>query len=250
MDSFSSALTSLDNLAKIYEIFVPSLNKKVKFKGLTTKQQKEAVKTALDKNITGLTFSNLLNKIIVDNSTEKNTYLLPDRNYIVTALRVLSLSNKLQLEEGEVDLSFVPSFNTPLPEDFKKAELVDENVSITVSIPTLEKDSFVNNETRKKLAPLPDDENFAKESIGEVYVNELIKYIDKVSVSDGANVSVVVLNDLTFDQKVQLVEKLPLNVNSKLVDYINKVKSFEKKYFTTPTGQELDVTIDPTLFTV
>jgi len=250
MDSFSSALTSLDNLAKIYDIFVPSLNKKVKFKGLTTKQQKEAVKTALDKNITGLTFSNLLNKIIAENSTEKNTYLLPDRNFIVTALRVLSLSNKLQVEDEEVDLSFVPNFNTPLPEELKKAELIDENVSISVSIPTLEKDSFVNNETRKKLAPLPDDDNFAKESIGEVYVNELIKYIDKVSVSDGANVSVVVLNELSFDQKVQLVEKLPLNVNSKLVDYINKVKAFEKKYFITPAGQELDVSIDPTLFTV
>jgi len=250
MDNFSSALNSLESLTKAYDIFVPSLNKKVKFKGLTTKQQKDAVKTALDKNITGLTFSNLLNKIISENSLEKNVYLLTDRNYIVTALRVLSLSTKVTVEEEEKDISFVTNFNLPLPEELKKLDISDDNVLISVSIPTLEKDTFVNNETRKKLAPLPDDDNFAKESLGEVYVNELIKYLDKVSVTAGGNVNVIVMNDLTFDQKTQLVEKLPLNINTKLVNYINNVKAFEKKYFTSPSGEELDINIDPTLFTV
>ena len=76
MDNFTSALSSLENLTKSFDVFVPSLNKKVKFKGLTTKQQKEAVKTALDKNITGITFSNLLNQVIKENSLEKNNFLI------------------------------------------------------------------------------------------------------------------------------------------------------------------------------
>jgi len=247
MENFNSAIATLDSLAKIYEIFVPSLNKKVKFKGLTTKQQKDAVKCALDKNVAGVVFSNLVNSIITENSLEKNSYLLSDRNYIIACLRVLSLSKTFQTEEGEKDLSFITSFSTPVPEILKSREIVEDDITLKLSIPTLEKDTFVNNETRKKLAPLPDDDNFAKESIGEVFVNELIKYIDVFSVKSPA--VTINFNDLTFQQKVQLVEKLPLNLNTKLVDYINETKAFEKKYFVL-NDKELDISIDPTLFTV
>lgn len=249
MDNFNSAITSLDSLTKTFDVFVPSLNKKIKFKGLTTKQQKDAVKTALDKNVTGITFSNLLNKIILENSTEKNSFLLIDRSYIILSLRVQSLSHTLQTEEGNVDLSFVPNNNIALPENLKKHEIVEGNIKLNVSIPSLEKDTFVNNETRKKLAPIPDNDDFAKESIGEVFINELIKYIDVVTINEGPQPIVITLNELTFDQKVQLVEKLPLNINSKLVDFINSVKTFERKYVT-DNGKEIELDIDPTLFTV
>jgi len=249
MDNFNSAITSLDSLTKTFDVFVPSLNKKIKFKGLTTKQQKDAVKTALDKNVTGITFSNLLNKIILENSTEKSSFLLIDRSYIILSLRVQSLSNTLQTEEGNVDLSFVPNNNIALPENLKKHEIVEGNIKLNVSIPSLEKDTFVNNETRKKLAPIPDNDDFAKESIGEVFINELIKYIDVVTINEGPQPIVITLNELTFDQKVQLVEKLPLNINSKLVDFINSVKTFERKYVT-DNGKEIELDIDPTLFTV
>ena len=249
MDNFTSALSSLENLTKSFDVFVPSLNKKVKFKGLTTKQQKEAVKTALDKNITGITFSNLLNQVIKENSLEKNNYLLTDRSYIVTTLRVLSLSKNITIDEKTVDLSFVPSQNIPLPNELRTQELAEDNIKLNVSIPSLEKDTFVNNETRKKLAPLPDNDDFAKESIGEVFINELIKYIDSLTIIDGQQPTTIVFNELTFDQKLQIVEKLPLNLNTKLVEFINNTKTFEKKYFTYK-GHALDIELDPTLFTV
>ena len=249
MDNFTSALSSLENLTKSFDVFVPSLNKKVKFKGLTTKQQKEAVKTALDKNITGITFSNLLNQVIKENSLEKNNYLLTDRSYIVTTLRVLSLSKNITIDEKTVDLSFVPSQNIPLPNELRTQELAEDNIKLNVSIPSLEKDTFVNNETRKKLAPLPDNDDFAKESIGEVFINELIKYIDSLTIIDGQQPTTIVFNELTFDQKLQIVEKLPLNLNTKLVEFINNTKTFEKKYFTY-NGQALDIELEATLFTV
>lgn len=249
MENFSAALTSLESLNKTFEVFVPSLNKKVAFKGLTTKQQKEAVKTALDKNVTGLTFSILINKIISENSVEKNPYILTDRSYIITSLRIQSLSPIIQREEGPLDLSYILNNNFPIPAELKQRELVDDNVKINVSIPSLEKDSFVNNETKKKLAPLPDDDEFAKESVGEIYVNELIKYIDKITVSGANAPTILTLNELTFEQKVQVVEKLPLKLNTKLVEYINELKVFEKKYFT-KDSEDIDFEIDPTLFTV
>ena len=175
--------------------------------------------------------------------------MLTDRSYIVTTLRVLSLSKNITIDEKTVDLSFVPSQNIPLPNELRTQELAEDNIKLNVSIPSLEKDTFVNNETRKKLAPLPDNDDFAKESIGEVFINELIKYIDSLTIIDGQQPTTIVFNELTFDQKLQIVEKLPLNLNTKLVEFINNTKTFENKYFTY-NGQALDIELDPTLFTV
>ena len=57
MDNFSDAISSLNNLAVQYDIYVPSVNRKIKFKGLNTKQQKEAVKSALETGFIGVSFS-------------------------------------------------------------------------------------------------------------------------------------------------------------------------------------------------
>lgn len=249
MENVSSVLTSLDNLNKVFEIFVPSLNKKVKFKGLTTKQQKEAVKAALDKSLAGLTFSNLANSIIIDNSVEKNNFLLVDRSYILVALRALSLSNALSSEDGSVDISFITDVNIPVPQELKSVEIVDNSTKILCSIPTLTKDTFVNNETKKKIQPLPENDDLPREAVGEMFVNELIKYIDKIIVNDGNQPVEVSFNDISFAQRVQITEKLPLTINSKIVNYINDVKLFEKKYFSN-NGKEVSIDIDPSLFTV
>jgi len=54
MENFDKTLDALSSLNKEYNIFVPSLNRQVKFRGLTTKQQKDVVKSALDKNVAGI----------------------------------------------------------------------------------------------------------------------------------------------------------------------------------------------------
>ena len=64
MEKFNDALASLDSIQKNFDIYVPSINRKVKFKGLTTKQQKDAVKTALEKAFSGISFALLANAVI------------------------------------------------------------------------------------------------------------------------------------------------------------------------------------------
>ena len=249
MDNINNVLTSLENLNKTYEIFVPSLNKKAKFKGLTTKQQKDAVKSALDKSLAGLSFSNLANSIISENCTEKLNFLLTDRSYILVVLRSLSLSKTITTDEGTVDISFVETNNISTPKELLTFEITEDNLRVICSIPSLSKDTFVNNETKKKIQPLPENDNLPKEAVGEMFVNELVKYIDKIVINDGNQPVEVVFNDITFAQRVQIAEKLPLTVNSKLVNYINEVKQFERKYFIN-NNKEVDIDVDPSLFTV
>lgn len=249
MDNVKSVLTSLESLNKTHEIFVPSLNKKIQFKGLTTKQQKDAVKAALDKSLAGLTFANLTNSIITENALEKANFILLDRSYILVALRALSLSAQVPTEEGSIDISFITSVNVPVPEGLLTREISDGNIKVICSVPTLSKDTFINNETKKKLQPLPENDDLPKEAVGEMFINELIKYIDKVILNDGNQPVEVVFNDLPFNQRAQITEKLPLSINSLLVQFINDVKLFEKKYFVN-NGKEVDIDVDPSLFTV
>lgn len=249
MEKFTSALNTLDSLSKSFEIFVPSLNRKVKFKGLNTKQQKDAVKSALEKATAGVSFSLLLNSILRENIQEPADLLLSDRSYIAVCLRVLSLSSTYKKEDEIINLDFVLNNNIPLPAELKIAEIIVDNIKITASIPSLNRDNSINIESKKKLAPLPDNDDLPKEAVGELYINELTKYIDKIDINNNGNVISIIFDELNLAQKTQLVEKLPLTINTKLIEFINSAKLFEKGYFTN-NGKEVDINIDPSLFTV
>lgn len=249
MEKLSNALNILDGIAKNYDVFIPSLNKKVKFKGFTTKQQKDAVKSALEKVSTGLSFTLLLNSVLKENCSEPIDLLLTDRSYVAACLRVLSLSPTVLQEDEKIDISFILNKNLPLPQEIRSAEIIDENIKIYASIPTLSKDSNINIETKKKLVPLPDNDDITKEAVGEIYINELVKYIEKITINNAGNLIDIDFNELNLQQKVQVIEKLPLSANTKLIEYINKVKSFEKELFTN-NNVEVVLTIDPSLFTV
>jgi hypothetical protein len=249
MEKLTNALNTLDSLSKSFEIFVPSLNRKVKFKGLNTKQQKDAVKSALEKATAGVSFSLLLNSILRENIQESADILLSDRSYIAVCLRVLSLSSTYKKEDELINLDFVLNNNLPLPMELRLADLTIDNITITAAIPSLTRDNSINVESKKKLVLLPDNDDMPKEAVGELYINELIKYIDKVDINNNGNVVSIVFDELTLAQKIQLVEKLPLTINTKLIEFINNAKLFEKGYFTT-NGKEVDINIDPSLFTV
>lgn len=249
MDKLSNALNILDGISKSYEVFVPSLNRKVKFKGFTTKQQKDAVKSALEKASTGLSFTLLLNSVLKENCSEQIDLLLTDRSYVAACLRVLSLSPTITQDNDQVDLSFILNNNLSLPSELKNVEIVDDNVKINASIPALSKDTNINIETKKKLLPLPDNDDLTKEAVGEIYINELVKYIDRISINNSGSLVEIIFSELSLQQKVQVIEKLPLSTNTKLIEYINNVKSFERKLFT--NGEvEVVISVDPSLFTV
>lgn len=248
MDNFSDAISSLNNLTVQYDIFVPSLNRKVKFKGLNTKQQKEAVKSALETGFIGVSFSNFLNTIIKDNACENVEFLLTDKNYIITCLRVLSLSKDIKIEDAIIDFSFILSNAAALPEHLKQKEINDNNLKVNLQVPSLTRDTEINRETAKKISQ-DKSESLSKEAVGEMFINELVKYISKISIDNNGKIVELNFKDATFEQKVQLVEKLPLTLNSKIFDYINEVRNFEKTAFL-KDGKQLDLTIDPSFFTV
>jgi len=248
MDNFNDILNSLNEINKSYEIFIPSLNCKVSFTGLTAKQQKEVLQTVLDRDLTGISFSILVSDIIINNLTDKNINLLSiDKNYIITCLRILSLSSKYRnLDDEEVDLTPILSNNTPLPQENKNLTLNEGDLQVIIEIPSLNKDRNINIETRKRiLATNSSTTEITKDALGELYIGEIIKFIKSLKTPK----TEVIFDNATFNQKFQIVEKLPLSITSKIVTFINSMKDFDKKLFTL-NNKEVNIAVDPTLFTL
>jgi len=250
MENFDKTLDVLSALNKEHNIFVPSLNRQIKFKGLTTKQQKDVVKSALDKNVAGISFVNLLCDIINDCSLEKGiNFLITDRSYIISSLRAVCLSPVVTVSGEKKDISFVLNNHIPLPADLKIKTIEDGALKIHLSIPNFKTEVEINDESKKLVTSLENKEELTKETIGEMYVNELIKYINRIEFNSGSNTVDINFNEITFNQKKQLVEKLPLTSNTLILSYINETKQFEQKFFTL-NGNLVEFSIDASFFTV
>jgi len=241
VNNFSDILNSLNEVTKQYEIFIPSLNVKTKFTGFTAKQQKEAIQSALEKENAGIGFSILTTEYIQTNLIEKNLNLLAsDKNYILACLRAQSLSkNYRTLGSESFDITPILSNNIAVPNELKSAQLEDNDITVSIEIPTLIKDKSINLESKKII--LSEQANY----LGSLYLNEIIKYIKAIKTPKAT----INFDELTFNQKLQVAEKLPIAISSQVVEYINKLKDFDKMLFTV-NNKFYNISIDPTLFTL
>jgi len=243
MDNFNNILNSLNELTKSYSVFVPSLNKEIKINGFTAKQQKEAIQCVMDKDFAGISFAILVSEMLLNNLVEKTPILLSDKNYVLVCLRALSLSSQYKNLNGEtIDLSAILNNKTPLPDNLKAETITDGDITITIENPTLQTDIFINSETKKKLLSINPNQTLSRESLGDLYIDEILKYIKHIKTPKAEIKS----DELTFNQKYQIVEKLPLSATTKIVSFINNIKDFEKSLLL----PEKEINIDPTLFTV
>jgi len=243
MDNFNNILNSLNELTKSYSVFVPSLNKEIKINGFTAKQQKEAIQCVMDKDFAGISFAILVSEMLLNNLVEKTPILLSDKNYVLVCLRALSLSSQYKNLNGEtIDLSAILNNKTPLPDNLKAETITDGDITITIENPTLQTDIFINSETKKKLLSINPNQTLSRESLGDLYIDEILKYIKYIKTPKAEIKS----DELTFNQKYQIVEKLPLSATTKIVSFINNIKDFEKSLLL----PEKEINIDPTLFTV
>jgi len=164
-------------------------------------------------------------------------------------LRVLSLSPLATVSGEKKDISFILNNQIPLPNDLKQKVIEDSSLKVHLSIPSFKSEVDVNEESKKLVNSLENNDELTKETIGEMYVNELIKYINKIEFNNGSNALDINLNDLSFAQKKQITEKLPLSTNTLILSYINEIKQFETKFFSLDNNV-VDFSIDASFFTV
>jgi len=242
MNDFNKILSAVKSVteSQVVTIFVPSANEEFIFRPLTAKQQKDLVKTAAEKNSGIISFYETLNNIINTNSIKSYDFYLIDREYIVTMLRALNLSSKLTVQDVEYDLLQLRNNKVTIADIIKTRVIETDDISLTCGIPTLKTDSlynaFVNKSTNKTTS----------DTFGDLFIFEVIKYIQRIK-STSVDVDII-LDELSVQQRYQLVESLPAKIYNKVIDYISEVKTNEKDLFKI-NGKIVDVEMNQGFFT-
>jgi hypothetical protein len=240
---------------KTVKAYIPSLDKVVDFKPLNIKQQKDVIKASFDKNIPGISFNSILNNIIIQNNADQSlSFLVSDRPSIAIALRKdifgSTIKNAVKaedLEEEKVEFNIDEVVNLSTKLDVKLNSIIStEGVDVGIKIPTLSIDNRVNKECQKNLSHLVDKENTVKEIISELFVYEIVKFVDYIEMPE---VGRVTFSEITVNNQIQLLESLTADINKKILDYIEEVRTFEKKYLSfTKNNTEYNINLDAAFF--
>ncbi|HBY66568.1 MAG TPA: hypothetical protein DEG69_01615, partial [Flavobacteriaceae bacterium] len=231
----SSFLTKLDKLNdKKIDVFVPSLKKKIPTTPLNLKQQKDLISSMLDGIKGTLDFSRTLNKIIIENTGLTDLKIYDKLPFIVT-LRKHALGNKA----GSVELQSVINNFKNIPFKIKDNVTVkNENIQLVLKVPTLREEGILLAKCEQEIDT---DQEVLKEGVGKLYIYEIIKYIDSIQIED----DVLELSDVRINERIKLVEKLPLSMYKQISTFIESVNKYNSDVLTV---DETEISIDAEFF--
>jgi hypothetical protein len=248
----------LDKLKQIavnnkVQSFARTANADVALTPLTIKQQKDIIKTALDVVLSPITFAIVTSEIIKDNLQGKLNLTILDKPLFLLALRANSLGTKFTAEDNATVLSFAENLNQKNVIDTSRLceTLSFPNLDITTRVPSIEDDYKINLECKRVLENRKSkEEEKVKDLIGEIYIYEIIKFIDSVKLTVDDKVEDVKFNVLSIQQKVETVENLPMAVTSRLIESIAKIRVIESEPLkVTVDGKDVTISLDTSFFT-
>jgi hypothetical protein len=259
---FNNALNILDRVSESFNVdaWIPSTSSYLSFKELDAKQQKSLLTAAMDTTVynTGFikAFYNILNEnLLTEGEDLVNSLTLADKACIALTLKrqisdeinivfdeAKDISNKYKISDI---LEQFKSYNAPSSiildaksESFSiKVEVLPPTVKVEVDY-----DSQLKNKTKSEDVKTEED---VKVLVTEAFLGELSKFVNKVWVNDDE----IVLNNLKFEQRVKIIEKLPSNIIQKIIE---TVSSWKKNLDDVLTVKHEDyvktITIDSLLF--
>lgn len=233
------------------EVFIPSLQRKIRFKNLTLKQQKNLLKSSIDESLTKLAFSanfyQIIKENILDNSINVDTLYTFDRLPIAIALRANGIEKIYKDKDKEYNLQdlleIIPSIEV-LPTDIEELIEID-GIQIAASAPNLKTDKDLSNYALGKISNL--SANDIKVIISELFLYEVVKFVKNINVAGQTEESKVEFSTLRTEDKAALVEKLPSQVTNKLLDFIKKYRQLEAKL---TRLEDVNIEVDGSFFTI
>jgi hypothetical protein len=245
MGSLEDVLGLMDRVNEVfaYEVWVPSLKKRVMFREINTNQQKRLIKSIIDSPIYNTEFIFTLRKIIkencVDSSIDVDKLTLIDKLIIAIKMRSTSVGDILEIDipvgEGDTETTIKRGVSLEsLYEKFEKIVSIPSTKSftdtngiytITCGVPTIGTEYKLEEEMRKNVEVSDiKDYNELRETIGEVFVGELAKYITSISIKNEDESTNIDLNALSFKNRIALIGRIPERVIHMIMEYIKTVK--------------------------
>jgi hypothetical protein len=220
-----------------YSVYIPSLQKEINFKQLTTEQLKTLYKTTVNKAILNLEFNTNFNCIIKENCLDTdidiNKLTIYDKIFIFIKTRIECLSpdikfylnedekNELNTTDNTVVISILDHFNNFVDKKilFQKQTYTLNQCSIDCDIPILEvENKFQKELTDATLADTKTDQ--LAEIVGDTFVNEITKFIVFLKI-DNTEIN---LKETDFKNRLDIVKALPANLIKNVLEYIENYK--------------------------
>lgn len=220
-----------------YSVFVPSLQKEVSFKQLTTEQLKTLYKTAVNKIILNLEFNTQFNSIIKQNCLDKeidfDKLTIYDKVFIFVKTRLECLSSEVkfyltenEIEELDIEDNFVTVSLNEHYNNFAKKNITfikqtyeNNECTIVCDIPTLDvENKFQNDLTTATLTDTRTEQ--LADIVGDTFVNEVTKFIILLKIKDKS----IDLKELEFKSRIDIIKALPSSLIMNVLEYIENYK--------------------------
>lgn len=250
-----SALKSLDETTG-FDVFIPSLQKEVKFKQLTTEQLKRILKTVVDSPVYNteftLTFNDIIKENCLDTSVTINDFTVYDKIFILLKTRIESISenynysptkeekqeNNLNIEKVSVNLTDIYQNAIKNCESLPEELIEVDQCTIKCNLPSLSTENKLEKELHKNVKIEVESPEELRNIIGETFINEVTKFISSVKVNDQS----IELTNIDFKNRIKIVEQLPTNLINKVIKYIEGYRNITKNVlgFTVSVKNEQD----------
>lgn len=216
----------------VYPVFIPSLDTNVMFKEMTTSQEKMIIKTIVDNPIYNSEFIFAIREIIKQNCAEKidiDTLTIIDKTMICLTMRMKSIGNEFEYVFKNTDKTKTIKISEYI-EKFEKIKIPEDKVvgsgdiKVTCSYPTVLNEYKLEKEFRFDVESI-DANNLSKirNVIGEVFTNEIVKYIKGVSITNDDQVMELNMDDYDFKSRITILEKIGNSVTQDILKYIEEV---------------------------
>ena len=222
-----------------YEIWIPSLQKEVMFREINTSQQKRLIKSVIDSPIYNTEFIFAITQIIKENCIEDiivDDLTILDKLFICLKMRSVSISDTFEIEfekfgkQHKRGLSLIKVYDDAknvIDLSALEAKTFSDSVySVSCCIPTIKTEFSLEKELRNKVEDInvqsPDE---VRNMIGEMYITEIIKFISELSIkSEDEEIQIPFNDQITFKNRIAIIERLPAKLIEQLIKYISQVK--------------------------
>lgn len=233
-DSNKEFFALLDSVVKEQTLnIINSDGNEYKYRILSTNQLKAIIQTIIDTSTTQTAFHSTVFEIMKQNllNTDRSvdTFNILDKLFFIIDNRINAVSPTLFIRGDEAN-SFIPTdlteVKTKLAELIKNKETIedrvvgDEKIKVKVGIPLIKTEQTVNKDIYSKLNLTAQDPSAAQETLGTTFLIEISKWMKELTIGD----QTLNLETISYESKLEAVEKVPASVIEKVIDYIETTK--------------------------
>jgi hypothetical protein len=229
------------NLTELYDVYVPSLKKTVKFKPIIIEQYRNFIDSVANNPYFNVGFQQELTNLIKTNitSSDVNVDQLTeiDKLAITLSIRI----NDISSTHNNEDITFINQKITQLNIPDQQI-ITKDNIIVTCNVPTLYIENNFNQYAIKNLDEEVKDVNALKDIIDLMFISEIAKCITSIDVGND-----VFKQPDSFENWLKAISGLPISILNDILKYVDSIKDIKDNLLKINDNNSL--TYDLSLFT-